>query len=345
MRVFAFSELARIRGALLHFFLERAAGEAAVSSVADRWVACVGQAVPARLWAPASCRRLPAAAALAPRRLFAHLPPPQHGDARPRAPARMRCRAYALGHAQAHTSAYGDGHASAGVYGQAEVPEHGHGQKPSVTVRSQAGSAERYLSEVCGVPESAVDDVIMRAVTWRVTAAGRSLIDRRRRSKVERNMPIVAAYLTDVCGVLPGKAFTHNCLRLHLRLSVVLLSFACRQASRLTASAYTILPSKYPNMAFACICQPTLGNHSVVMVQWPLVRATRNHFSLCRQNDDVFLRPPSQVLRASARCFRCLPASCAASPPSMTDGSAASLSSQRTSTDMVMQMSLRSAAS
>ena len=62
--------------------------------------------------------------------------------------------------------------------------------------------------EVCGVPESAVDDVILQAVTWRVTAAGRPLIDRRRRSKVERNMPIVAAYLTDVCGVLPGKAFS-----------------------------------------------------------------------------------------------------------------------------------------
>ncbi len=84
------------------------------------------------------------------------------------------------------------------------------GTCPSVEVRSQEGSAERYLTEVCGVPESAVDDVILRAVTWRVTAAGRPLIDRRRRSKVERNMPIVAAYLTDVCGVPPGKAFNHR---------------------------------------------------------------------------------------------------------------------------------------
>lgn len=73
-------------------------------------------------------------------------------------------------------------------------------------LRAQEGSAERYLTDVCGVPESDVDSVIQRAVTWRVTAAGRPLIDRRHRSKVERNMPIVAAYLTDVCGIAPGTA-------------------------------------------------------------------------------------------------------------------------------------------
>lgn len=169
----------------------------------------MGQAVPGRLWAPASRRRLPAAAALAPGWLRACKAPAQHGLAPRHTSARMRCRAFAHGLAQAQLSAYGDRHVSATAYGQADVPEHWHGQMPRVEVRSQDGSAERYLMEVCGVPESAVDDVILRAVIWRVTAAGRPLIDRRHRSKVERNMPIVAAYLTDVCGVPPGKAFAN----------------------------------------------------------------------------------------------------------------------------------------
>ncbi len=183
-----------------------------MSSVADRWVACVGQAVPGRLWAPASRRRLPAAAALAPGRLRAFGAPAQHSHTGRQASACMRCRAYAHGHAPAYLSAYRyrHGHGHAGAYGQVDVPEHGHGHMPSLEVRSQDGSAERYLMEVCGVPESAVDDVILRAVTWRVTAAGRPLIDRRHRSKAERNMPIVAAYLTDVCGVAPGAAFYHR---------------------------------------------------------------------------------------------------------------------------------------
>ena len=178
-----------------------------MSSEADRWVACVGQAVPGRLWAPASRRRLPAAAALAPGRPRACGAPAQHTHARRHASARMRCRAYAHGHAPAYLAAYRDEHGHAGAHGQADVPEHWQGHMPSVEVRSQEGSAERYLTEVCGVPESAVDDVILRAVTWRVTAAGRPLIDRRHRSKAERNMPIVAAYLTDVCGIPPGKVF------------------------------------------------------------------------------------------------------------------------------------------
>ena len=201
--------------------LDEAAILAAVSNFADRWVACVGQADPGRLWAPASCRRLPAAVAVAPGRLRACkqlltwgalLP---HGPARRHAAVRMRCLAYAQGHAEAHLHASGHGqaggtlHAHAGLHGQASLSEHGqaspHGQMPRVKVRPQEGSAERYLMDQCGVPESAVESVIQRAVTWRVTAAGRSLIDRRHRSKVERNMPIVGAYLTDVCGVAPGK--------------------------------------------------------------------------------------------------------------------------------------------
>lgn len=170
---------------------------------------CVGQAVPAGLWAPASCRRLPAAAPAAPGRLLgggvsAALAHRSSG----RNAARMRWRAFAHGHAELQLHAAGHGHAGGPprAHGQPGVREHGHEQAPSVELRAQEGSAERYLTDVCGVPESAADSVIQRAVTWRVTAAGRPLIDRRHRSKVERNMPIVAAYLTDVCGIAPGTA-------------------------------------------------------------------------------------------------------------------------------------------
>ncbi|CAK0786054.1 hypothetical protein CVIRNUC_009267 [Coccomyxa viridis] len=166
------------------------------SSFPDAW-----EAVPGALWASAPCRRLPAAAAaVAPGRL-----PARHGSFA----LRIRCRAYAHEHVaepQRHVPhcVYADRPAQPHALkrGQVNAPEHAH--VPSAEVRSQAGSAERYLTDVCGVPESAVDGVIRRAVTWRVTAGGRNLIDRRHRSRVERNMPIVAAYLTDVCGIAPG---------------------------------------------------------------------------------------------------------------------------------------------
>ena len=185
----------------------------AVGSRADRWVACVGQAVPGALWASTPCRRLPAAAAAAaPGRL-----PARHGSS---AALRMRCRAYAHEHAaepQRHAQhrGYADGPAQLRALerGQASAPVRAH--VPSAGVRAQAGSAERYLTDVCGVPESAVDGVIRRAVTWRVTAGGRNLIDRRHRSRVERNMPIVAAYLTNVCGIAPGGSFTAHVVLMH----------------------------------------------------------------------------------------------------------------------------------
>lgn len=69
---------------------------------------------------------------------------------------------------------------------------------------AQEGSAERYLADVCGVPESQVEAVMSAAVAWRVTAGGRPLIDRRRRSRVERNIRIVERYLIDKCGVPAG---------------------------------------------------------------------------------------------------------------------------------------------
>lgn len=73
---------------------------------------------------------------------------------------------------------------------------------------AQEGSAERYLADVCGVPESQVDSVMSAAVAWRVTAGGRPLIDRRRRSRVERNIRIVERYLIDKCGLPPGASLS-----------------------------------------------------------------------------------------------------------------------------------------
>ncbi len=70
----------------------------------------------------------------------------------------------------------------------------------------QEGSAELFLRDVCGVPEERVDAVLTAAVAWRYTAAGRPLIDRRRRSRVERNAVICAEYLVDECGIAPGGA-------------------------------------------------------------------------------------------------------------------------------------------
>ena len=189
----------------------------AVGSRADRWVAGVGQAVPGALWASAPCRRLPAAAAAAaPGRL-----PARHGSP---AALRMRCRAYAHEHAaepQRHAPhrSYADGPAQPRALERGQASASGRAHVPSAGVRTQAGSAERYLTDVCGVPESAVDGVIRRAVTWRVTAGGRNLIDRRHRSRVERNMPIVAAYLTDVCGIAPGRSSTAHAVLMHPTLT------------------------------------------------------------------------------------------------------------------------------
>lgn len=73
-------------------------------------------------------------------------------------------------------------------------------------VRVQAGSAELYLRDTCGIPQDAVDAVMTKAVAWRITRGGRPLIDRRRRSRVERNLPQVADYLQR-CGVPAGLPF------------------------------------------------------------------------------------------------------------------------------------------
>ena len=207
----------------------------APGSCADRWVACVGQAVPGGLWASAPCRRLPAAAAAAAAAAPGRMPAWRGSSALHQrcstAALRMRCCAYAHEHTaepQRHVPPCGYVDAPAQPHtlerGQASAPR--LAQRPSAGVRTQAGSAERYLTDVCGVPESAVDSVIQRAVTWRVTAGGRNLIDRRHRSRVERNMPIVAAYLTDVCGIAPGRSFVAHAVLVCVVLTWVLASLA-----------------------------------------------------------------------------------------------------------------------
>lgn len=60
------------------------------------------------------------------------------------------------------------------------------------------------MNEECGIPAEAVNAVVTAAVAWRVTPGGRPLIDRRRRSRVERNVRGVVEHLVTACGVEPG---------------------------------------------------------------------------------------------------------------------------------------------
>ena len=72
----------------------------------------------------------------------------------------------------------------------------------------QEGSAEQFLLKECGIEESKIDGIIRAAVAWRVTPGGRQLIDRRRRSRIERNILICAEYLVNECGIEPGACFS-----------------------------------------------------------------------------------------------------------------------------------------
>jgi hypothetical protein len=56
-----------------------------------------------------------------------------------------------------------------------------------------------------GVPEQEVDRLVNSAVAWRMTPGGRPLIDRRRQSRLTRNVKIVTKYLVDKCGVPLGE--------------------------------------------------------------------------------------------------------------------------------------------
>ena len=71
-------------------------------------------------------------------------------------------------------------------------------------VHVQPGSAEMYLRDTCQVPTQRVDRVMAEASAWRITPNGRILVDRRRRSRVERNLTSVVEYLVNRCGLPPG---------------------------------------------------------------------------------------------------------------------------------------------
>ncbi|KAK9835562.1 hypothetical protein WJX74_003003 [Apatococcus lobatus] len=68
----------------------------------------------------------------------------------------------------------------------------------------QPGSAEIYLRDTCEVPTTRIDRVMAEASAWRITPNGRILVDRRRRSRVERNLTSVVEYLVNRCGLPPG---------------------------------------------------------------------------------------------------------------------------------------------
>ena len=76
--------------------------------------------------------------------------------------------------------------------------------EPAVHAGQQEGSAEQFLLNECGIEASKVDAIILAAVAWRITPGGRQLIDRRRRSRIERNMLQCAEYLITECGIEPG---------------------------------------------------------------------------------------------------------------------------------------------
>eukprot|EP01026_Neomeris_dumetosa_P008718 TRINITY_DN12828_c0_g1_i4.p1 TRINITY_DN12828_c0_g1~~TRINITY_DN12828_c0_g1_i4.p1 ORF type:complete len:688 (+),score=102.98 TRINITY_DN12828_c0_g1_i4:364-2427(+) len=64
----------------------------------------------------------------------------------------------------------------------------------------EEGSVERYLNTL-GIPKEQVDNIVGSASSWRVTPAGRPLIDRRRRSRVQRNAKAIAEFLEENCSI------------------------------------------------------------------------------------------------------------------------------------------------
>jgi hypothetical protein len=72
-----------------------------------------------------------------------------------------------------------------------------------LAVHLQDGSLEQFLAEL-GVPHDRVDATVQGAIVWRVTPAGRPLIDRRRRSRVERNVHSVTEHLVNECNLTKG---------------------------------------------------------------------------------------------------------------------------------------------
>lgn len=70
----------------------------------------------------------------------------------------------------------------------------------------QEGSLEKFLEEGLGIAAADVDTLVQKAIVWRITPGGRSLLDRRRRSRVERNVYGIVDHLADECHLPTGGA-------------------------------------------------------------------------------------------------------------------------------------------
>ena len=63
----------------------------------------------------------------------------------------------------------------------------------------QEGSIEALLAAE-GVQEDAIDGIVTGLVAWRLTKAGRPLVDKRRQRRVRTNIPLVVDHLVNqVC--------------------------------------------------------------------------------------------------------------------------------------------------
>lgn len=69
---------------------------------------------------------------------------------------------------------------------------------------TQPGALEESLLSF-GVPLAEVARCVRVAVAWRVTPNGRPLVDRRRYSRLRRNVQIVSDYLQSSCHIAPGE--------------------------------------------------------------------------------------------------------------------------------------------
>lgn len=70
----------------------------------------------------------------------------------------------------------------------------------------QEGSLEKFLEVGLGIAAADVDTLVQKAIVWRITSGGRSLLDRRRRSRVERNVYGIVDHLADECHLPTGGA-------------------------------------------------------------------------------------------------------------------------------------------
>eukprot|EP00890_Picochlorum_soloecismus_P006646 jgi/Picsp_1/806/NSC_04295-R1_protein len=71
-------------------------------------------------------------------------------------------------------------------------------------ISSEESILDAYLREI-GVPDSEIERLVNSAVAWRTTPGGRPLIDRRRQSRLTRNVRIVSTYLVEKCNIPLGR--------------------------------------------------------------------------------------------------------------------------------------------